>query len=286
MTALALLWGMGIGLGVVLVVTGLWGRDRRQVPSTLSPERRRAWAQRLALGAGLALVVGLLTRWPVAAVGAGVFGVTAPYLFGGHRANKVLIERTEAIAAWTEMLRDTLVSVGGLEEAITATADVAPAPIRAEVIALADRLQATHTPLVVALREFADALADPTADLVAAALLLAAQRPPRTLPATLRALSMSARDDASMRLRVETGRARTRTTVRIVLGVVVGFTVVLVIFMRSYLQPFSSSWGQVALLAAVACFGGALWWLASMAHPRRPARFLTGLPRNIAAEDL
>src|SRR3546814_1790109 len=60
------------------------------------------------------------------------------------------------------MLRDTMSGAHGLEEAVTTSAIVAPAPIRREVTALAVRLE--RQPLDVALRAFATDLAHPTAD--------------------------------------------------------------------------------------------------------------------------
>src|SRR3546814_5859246 len=62
-------------------------------------------------------------------------------LFGSRRAAAQATARTEAIAAWTEMLRDTMSGAHGLEEAVTTSAIVAPAPIRREVTALAVRLE-------------------------------------------------------------------------------------------------------------------------------------------------
>src|SRR5438094_111914 len=72
--------------------------------------------------------------------------------------------------------------------------------------------------LVPALRAFADDLADPTADLVVAALVVAAGTHAGRLGDLLGALARAARDEATMQLRVEAGRARTRTAVRVVVG--------------------------------------------------------------------
>jgi hypothetical protein len=274
-SALAVLYGTGVGIGVVLLVSGLVPSSGSSASVARVWRRALAWRRRVGIGGAAAVFVGALTRWPVAALGAALLGFALPTVLGARGASTRLISRTEAIASWTEMLRDTLVSVGGLEEAITATATVAPPPIRPEVIDLADRLRSTHVPLVDALRAFADSLSDPTADLVAAALLLAAERPPRTLPQTLRALANAARDDASMRLRVDAGRARTRTAVRVVMGVVVAFVAGLLLLSRSYLSPFDTAQGQALLAVVLSWFGVGLWWLSSLARPDVPARFLT-----------
>src|SRR3546814_20056259 len=106
--------------------------------SDLVPEIPRERVLR-ALGAGL--VTALLTRWPVAALGMAAVGWFGAELFGSRRAAAQATARTEAIAAWTEMLRDTMSGAHGLEEAVTTSAIVAPAPIRRAVTALAVRVR-------------------------------------------------------------------------------------------------------------------------------------------------
>src|SRR3546814_5847459 len=57
-----------------------------------------------------------------------------------------LFRSTEAIASWTEMIRDSIVAASGLEEAIVATAPVAPTPIASEVRTLVRRLEHQRLP--------------------------------------------------------------------------------------------------------------------------------------------
>ena len=122
------------------------------------------------------LVVGwVVTGWPAAGVLAGAAAGVAPMLVG-HAVDSArrLKARSEALASWAEMLRDTIASHAGLREAIAVTARVAPAPIRSEVQALAVR--AERESLTMALRRFAVDVADPVADLIVAALVIAAER--------------------------------------------------------------------------------------------------------------
>ena len=79
---------------------------------------------------GAIVLVGALTGWPVAALLAGVAAWTLPSVLGGSKDRARQVARTEAIAGWAEMLRDTLSAAAGLEQAIVATATVAPYPIR------------------------------------------------------------------------------------------------------------------------------------------------------------
>ncbi|MDP9073349.1 MAG: pilus assembly protein TadB, partial [Actinomycetota bacterium] len=173
---------------------------------------------------------------------------------------------------WTEMLRDTMAAAAGLEQAIFTTAALAPAPIRPEVQGLLTRLQRER--LSPALASLGEELADPTADLVVSALTLAASGEASELGDLLASLASAARDSATMRLKVEASRARTRTSVRIIVGVTVGMAGLLIVANRGYLTPFDSFTGQVVLLGVFACFGGAMAWLAAMGRYVAPERFL------------
>lgn len=91
-----------------------------------------------------------------------------------------------------------------------------PPPIRTEVVTLAVRLERER--LVPALAAFAEEVADPTCDLVVAALVLAAGHQARRLGELLGTLAATAREQATMRLRVEAGRARTRTSIKVIVA--------------------------------------------------------------------
>jgi Flp pilus assembly protein TadB len=170
------------------------------------------------------------------------------------------------------MLRDTIAGAAGLEQAITATAPLAPPPIRDDVVLLAARLERER--LAPALRAFADDVADPTCDLVVAALVLAAEHQAHRLGELLGSLAQAARDQATMRLRVEAGRARTRTSVRVIVGVTVGLAFTLALLNQSYLDPYDSALGQLVLLCVGGAFAAGFVWLARMTRPVRPQRFL------------
>jgi len=182
------------------------------------------------------------------------------------------LARIEAVAGWAEMLRDTMAGAAGLEQAIVATAAVAPLPIRAEVATLAVRLEGER--LAPALRGFADEVADPTMDLVVAALVLAAEHQASRLGELLGSLARAARDEATMRLRVEAGRARSRTSVKVVVGVTAGLALGLAVLYRSYLAPYDTALGQLVLALVGAMFAGAFVWLSHMTRPNAPERFL------------
>jgi tight adherence protein B len=227
---------------------------------------------RLVLALVVGVLVGAVTRWPMAALMFGMAGFMAPSLVGGSAARQTQLDRVEAMAAWAEMLRDTMAGAGGLEQSILATAAVAPLAIRPEVIRLAARLERER--LAPSLREFADEIDHPSGDLVVAALLLAADKSPKRLGDLLGRLATSARADVNMRLRVDAGRSRTRTSVRMITGFTTGFAAFLLIFNRPYLRPYDSLVGQAILGVIGLCFGGAFWWLSRAFSYDREERLL------------
>jgi hypothetical protein len=273
-TLLSALVGTALAAGVLLIADGVRRRPRphRAVvwgAPTAGLERRAALA--VLLGGGAAV----LTRWPVAALALGLLGWFWPTLFGGRAARDRATARTEAIATWTEMLRDTISGAHGLEETVITTAAVAPGPIKPEVAALA--LHLDHEPLADALRSFAADLAHPTGDLVVAALALAAEGAVGDLGELLGTLAIAARDEAAMRLRVEAARARLRTAVRVIAACTTATALGLVTLNRAYLRPYSTADGQAVLALVAVAWAAAFWLLARMAEFIAPERFLIGV---------
>ena len=277
MTVIVVLLGCATGLGAVLFANALYGRPlldaRPRIGGAPLSTRVEHLTARLALGVGTFVGIGAYTRWPVAAVLVGLAGFLAPGLVGGRGDRARQIARVEGIASWAEMLRDTLAGAGGLEQSIIASAGVAPLAIRAEVQALAARLERQR--LAHALQLFADDLDDPTGDLVVAALLLAADKSPKRLGALLGMLADSARQEVTMRLRVDAGRARTRASVKVVTVATTVFIVFLVVLNRAYLEPYDEPLGQAMQVIIGACFATAYWWLARSARFQGQERFLT-----------
>lgn len=276
MTAVFALLGAGLGAGAWLVVwalrrpaTAVRGRSGRLLPS---PSTYGDIGRRLILAAVVATLALVVTRWPVAVLAAGALGFFGRDLFGGRGRRAATVDRSVAVAAWSEMLRDTLTASSGLEEAIAATAPLAAPSIRPALAGLV--AQFGRVPLAGALARFADVLADPTADLVVSALILAARGEAQNLAELLGSLAEAARDDADMRLRVDANRARIRTSVRVIGAVTVAMIAALVLFNGSYLRPFDSVGGQAVLALVFAGFAGGLLWLHVMSRYRAPDRFL------------
>lgn len=292
--ALGALLGAGVGLGLTFLVVGLSpvedeaprrGSSNRTLrmlsgdglaggwtgAGVRSPSRLR-W--RVAAAAVTGVLAGWGTGWPVAAVlvAAGVWWM--PGLLGPDRAHQVAIGKIEAVAGWTEQLRDTLAATSGLEQAITTTARTAPIAVRPAVAALAARLRAGER-LTVALAHTARELADPTADLVIAALTMAAQQQSRQLAELLAALAAAAREEAAGRMRTAVARARVRTSVRVIVGATLGLAAALAVFNRAYLAPYGSVEGELVLAGIGALFTVSFAWLSRIARPPSPVRLLS-----------
>ncbi|UUV36004.1 type II secretion system F family protein [Amycolatopsis roodepoortensis] len=280
-TMLAAALGLGAGVGLLLIVAA-WRRPAA-VPSSSRPHtlpraaRDRAGGRRvllrLAVAVGAGALTGAATGWVVGAVLAAAAAWFLPRLVGPDRAHIRRVARIEAIASWTEMLRDVLSAAAGLEQAILATAPLAPAAIRDEVTTLTARLESGQR-LAPALRALARELDDPTADLVLAALVLAAEHQARQLGDLLGSLATTAREQAAMRMRVETGRARTRTSVRVIVATTLAFAAGVVLFNRAYLDVYNTATGQLVLLLIGSLFAAGFAWLARIATGGRQPRVL------------
>jgi Flp pilus assembly protein TadB len=263
----------GVALGLLLIIQGLRGNRILPPVTSVFPDgtttaTATAWTLTAAVAGSITLAY---TRWPGAAAGVAALVAGFPWFFGGGGASKREIERTQAIATWTEMIRDNLAGAAGLEQALLATTDSAPAPIAQEVKAFGNRLEGR--PLADALSLLGRDLQHPAADLVVVTLANAARVEGRDLGSLLTRLSESIRADVRMRLRIEVGRARIRTSSKIVLGVTLA-TVALVYFLsRDLLAIYDTGEGQLWLLATFGLFLAALWLMNYFAQIQVPERF-------------
>ena len=263
-----------MGLGLLLVVLGVRGTSRQvRRPRAVPPLLDDRSVLRAALAAVAFVVAVLATGWAAGGAIAAVLGWSSPSLVGARARRSDAVTRIEAIAAWAEQLRDVMAAASGIQEAIVATGPLAPAPIRAEVQRLVDRLSSRRERLRPALERFADELAHPLGDMVVTSLLLAAERQGR-LGDLLGEVARSARQTATMRLRVEAARARTYVTTRLIVGITVLIGGWLLLFRRAYLAPFDTVGGQVMLVVIGATFLGAGVLMRRMAEPVEPARLL------------
>jgi Flp pilus assembly protein TadB len=276
MTALAALGGVAAVVGVLLLARELVGASDTATlhqKSRARPTLPKVTARRALVLLAVPVLSWTVTGWPIAAVAAFVALVALPRVTGGKRAAQRVIARLDALATWVRRVADLLAAGIGLEQALQASARSAPSKLADEISRLAWRLRA-GAPTESALRAFADDIADPAGDLVAAALILAANRRGRGLARTLTALAATIDDEVAMRRRVEADRATPRTTVRYVTVITLLAVATLVTLDRSYTAPFSSLAGQVALAAACGLFALAFWLMYRLVADPPPQRFL------------
>jgi len=278
-TLLGLLLGAGLAGGLVLGVAA-WNGWLPEKGSASSNRRSKAltrWNQevrrRAAVAVVVAVVVGLATRWPIAVIAAGALTWLWPTMFGGAKAGAAQLERLEGIATWTESLRDTIAGSIGLEQAITHSLDAAPGTVQAPLQRLVGRLRA-HVPLPVALSGFAEEFDDASVDLVAAALILNSRLRGSGLVGTLTALADSAREELEMRRKIEEGRKVLRRAAAIIVGVTVAFAAGLILFSRTYVEPYGTPAGQVMLAVVLGVFATGFIWIKKASIGDTPERFL------------
>ena len=272
-TALAALCG-------ALVVGGLWlaVSSWRPVPVARTERQSQARASALlerdrviaAVGAGLLVLV--LTRWPVAAIGASVAGWSISAM--PRRADRERHEaRTEAIALWTEMLRDSMGTARGVEGVLVATAAAAPVAIRPEIQRMAQRL--SSEPLGDVLDDLATDLDHPLGDLVVTALRLTSTTGGRRVREVLADLAAAAYAEAESHRRIAVARQRPRAALKYTALIIGGFVGLLAVFSRRYLEPYDSAVGQVVLAAVGFYWAAGLWWMHRMGRSNPVPRFLT-----------
>ncbi|MEU4889508.1 MULTISPECIES: type II secretion system F family protein [Streptomyces] len=286
LTGAAVVCGAAFGLGLVAIGYGAVRRERQESRTGLWPvvvaRLPGEWTtRRVLIAVVVGVVVGALTAWPVAAVLTTVAVLTLPGLLGPDRAAARRTERMEALATWTEMLRDTLSAAAGLEQAVLATADIAPAALQPEMRKLTTAIRSGR-PLPTALEAFAEDTDDPLADLVVAALTTAARQQAGQLAPLLGELAESVREQVAMRQRIDAGRASVRTGVRVTVITTLGMATGLVVFNRPYLDPFNSLTGQTVLAAVGALFAASFAYLTAAGRIEEPAR-LIGPPGPRAA---
>ena len=280
-TATGLLLGLALGASVLLLVAaGRGWRPKRRGGGNKTSRGNLLWGtqarRRAAYAAAAGLLVAAVTRWPVAAGATAALVWLWPTMFGAGRVGAVKVERLEALATWTESLRDSIAGSIGLEQAIKHSVSAAPVILQPSLQRLEGRLRA-RIPLTQALAGFAEEFDDSSADLVIAALILNSQLRGPGLVGTLTALASSAREELDMRRRVEEGRKSLRRTALIIVVVTGLFAGGLAVFSRAYVAPYSTPGGQLMLAIVLAVFAAGLIWIRQAADLRPPERFLVGV---------
>ncbi len=274
-----------IAVGVMLVIVGLAlgvalafgvqmpqpaAKTRLKSDAELTHRWRRG--QLLAIPAGAAVM--LATGWVAAGLGAAALVLVAPSLLRPSAASQRHIDRLEALASWTRRMADLLASGAAqtLQDAIERAAATSPAPIEVETKALATRMGPWG--VEPALRQFAKEIADPVGDHVAMALIVRDRHGATGLADVLTALATDVDEQVRMRRTILSEQKKAVSNIRMILGLTVIVWVGLSVFARSYMAPYNTIGGQIALALIVAGFCATIWWLQKLSRPVVGARFL------------
>jgi Flp pilus assembly protein TadB len=289
---IAVLVGALAGGGAFLLILAIRGLPA-SAPSPrlarLEEHIRALFSIRGAIAIITGVVVLVATRWVVAGVGATLL-VLGWRSLGGAAGERQSMARLEGLATWTESLRDTIAGAVGLEQAIPSSLRVAAPSLQEPLARLVDRMH-TRMPLPDALRQFADDLNDPGADLIIAALIINARLRGPGLRDLLSALSNSVREELDMRRKVNAERRSTRRSVQIVVAVSVGLALGLAIFDHGYVHVYNNLVGQMVLIIVGALYAASFLWLRKLATYESPDRLLAvpaggipaGAPETVAA---
>ncbi|GAA2074436.1 type II secretion system F family protein [Aeromicrobium tamlense] len=259
--------------GVMGLVIGLQPSEHVDRPARPHRTPRLSKQTRRLLLAGVAagVLAFAITGWVLALVATPVAFVGLPVLLSSSSAQQRIV-RLEAMEEWTRTLAGVLTVGVGLEQALVTSLRSTPAAIEPEVTRLVSRLRARWK-TEDALRAFADELDDATGDLVAANLILGAQRRGAGLASVLEGLAESVAADVRARRQIEADRAKPRATARWVTLISVGVLVVLAIS-GTYVEPYRSPLGQVILVLLLTAYVATLVWTKRMAIGRPMPRFL------------
>jgi Flp pilus assembly protein TadB len=284
MGLVAVLAGALGGGGLFLLIVAIRGLP----PSPQGTESRvlRGLRDLAGIRGAVALAAGgltlLATGWVVAGVGVGLLAFTWRGLSGAAGERRAMAQ-LEALATWTESLRDTIAGAVGLEQAIPASLRVAAPALAGPLARLVDRMH-VRVPLSDALLRFADDLDDPAADLIIAALIINSRLRGPGLRDLLGSLSSAVREELDMRRKVNADRRSTRRSVQIVVGVSVGMVILLASFDHAFLAPYDGALGQAVLIVVAAMYAAGIMWLRRLARFEAPQRLLTTVLAAVPGE--
>lgn len=270
---IAVLLTLVAGAGIWLLIVG----SRRTVPAPTRPKHRALTRPqrrqlRLALiGLVVGIVLWLLSGYIVTVLAGPVLALLAPHLIP-RSTGKSTIERLNAMEEWTRSLTGLLGASAGIEQAIIASRSSAPDALKEEVGMLAARLQA-GIPIERALEAFGDDLNDPTGDLLTGSLILGTRRRGSGLARLLDGTAQTISDDVAARRQIEADRAKPRSNARLI--AIIATLVIAGQFLLNpgFVEPYKTPIGQIVLIALVAVFLAALWWM-NLATRERPGRRL------------
>lgn len=277
---LAIAAGCGVGIGLMLIILGLSGKDERTPaaakPITDGPLARlgnfvapatgpHARERRQAIGIGapiLGAVVWLLTRVPVFGIITVIFVVMIPALVIPDTSRKEQTRRLRALDAWIRGVAARMRAGISLDQALAVSAhdvDVIAPQLRRMSAAIAAGM-----PTGIAIRAFAEEMADGTYDFACQKLILVSGRSVEGLSDALESLAVAVGKRVSARQDIEVDRAKPMTTARWVTIVGGLMFFLLPLLEPNFLQGYRTAGGQIAFLVIISALLGCLMWARSI----------------------
>ncbi|MEE1652120.1 type II secretion system F family protein [Brachybacterium sp. J144] len=271
---LAALLTVVAGSAIWLLIAGL-----RPVAAPSSTPRRsqltrpqRKQLHLIAIGLVIGLLLWILTGYIAAVIAAPILALLAPQLIP-RSTEKSTIARLTAMEEWTRSLVGLLGATASIEQAIIASRSSAPKALKEEIGMLAARLQ-SGIPIEQALTQFGDDLDDTTGDLLTGSLILGTRRRGAGLARLLEGTAETIADDVAARRQIEADRAKPRANARFITVIAVVVIAVEFLFNPAYVEPYRTALGQIILIALVALFLAALWWMNIVARDPKGQRLL------------
>ena len=251
--------------GVCLIIAGALPTARLSLRwRGLGAGRQRL----LVLGLAAGLVTALFTRWLPSLLLVPLVIAVVPSLLRDPADRDV--EILEALDRWVRGLTASLLTGRSVSDAIKSTRGQAPPVLAEPVRLLAVRLD-QHWPLPEALSAFADEVAHPDSDAVAAALIVAGQRG-TSAAATLEALADSVQDRLGAAREMSNERAKPRIVVRQVTAITAVVLGLAIVTSPAYFAPYRSGLGPLIATGLVLIYIGALAKLQAAGRPAPRAR--------------
>lgn len=272
---------MGVGFGILLLVLGFVPADApaaARPPGMVAKRVRRLRADvpprrlaMIAVGVVGGVVLWLITGWIVTLIAVPVAVIGLPILLSAPKSANSIV-RLEAIETWTRSLSGLITAGIGLEQALSVSLANTPESIKPAVATLVARINARWS-TTQALQRFADELDDPTADLVAAHLILASRVRGAGLANALDDLAQIVFDEVRHRREIEADREKPRSTARgVTLVTLVAMT--LLALTGGFLDAYRDPIGQLLLTLYVIAYIGALIWMRRMSAGEPTPRIL------------
>lgn len=226
----------------------------------------QAFASAMAFGTA----VFCLTGWAALGAWAAVAGGVMPSAMRERRRRSSDREVLEALVAWAETLSDLTSAGAGLNEAVELSLTTVRPALEAEVAELGSRLRTSSA--ADAFAWFGDTISTAEADAIVVSMTVANRRGAGSPSVVLRASAQASRERTAALRRIDAGRARTVGEAKLVLGISVGMLAMLIVSGGSFLDPYDTFDGQIALGLIGALVAGSVWamsrQLAPAARPR------------------